>query len=271
VAWVPYDVIDTHCHLDRCGDLAAALDHDLAALVTVATDHARLGPVLRLADVDPRTFAVVGIHPNEAHEVRDATVRADVEAALAHPRVVGVGETGIDLYWDRAALDLQVDAFRWQGDLAKAHGLPLVLHVRDPRPGGGTAQDAASVIAAELLVEIGHPLGVLHCTNGHPQLLAVALELGWHVSFAGNLTYPTATAIRAAATSVPEERLLVETDAPFLAPVPHRGRSNLPVYVRHTAAELARLRRTDAVELERRLDANARALFRLPSVAPPAP
>jgi TatD DNase family protein len=262
-------VIDTHCHLDRCGDLAAALDHDLAALVTVATDRARLGPVLRLAEGDPRTFAVVGIHPNEAHESRDAAVRADVEAALAHPRVVGIGETGIDLYWDRAALDVQVDAFRWQGELAKAHGLPLVLHVRDPRPGDGT--DAASLVAAELLAEIGHPLGVLHCTNGHPRLLAVALGLGWHVSFAGNLTYPKATAIREAATTVPEERLLVETDAPFLAPVPHRGRSNLPAYVRHTAAELARLRRTDPVELEQRLDANARTLFRLPPAAPTAP
>jgi TatD DNase family protein len=269
-AWVAYDVIDTHCHLDRCGDLAAALDHDLAALVTVATDHARLGPVLRLAEADLRTFAVVGIHPNEAHESRDPVVRAAIEAALAHPRVVGVGETGVDLYWDRAALDVQLEAFRWQGELAKAHGLPLVLHVRDPRPGAGATPDAASLAAAEMLLEIGHPLGVLHCTNGHPRLLAVALELGWHVSFAGNLTYPKATAIREAAASVPEERLLVETDAPFLAPVPHRGRSNLPVYVRHTAAELARLRRVDPVELERRLDANARRLFRLPPVSPPA-
>jgi TatD DNase family protein len=264
-------VIDTHCHLDRCGDLAAALDHDLEALVTVATDRARLDPVLRLAEADARTFAVVGIHPNEAHESRDPAVRAAIEAALAHPRVVGVGETGVDLYWDRAALDVQLDAFRWQGELAKAYGLPLVLHVRDPRPDGGAPPDAASLIASELLVEIAHPVGVLHCTNGHPQLLTVALELGWHVSFAGNLTYPKAHAIREAAAWVPEERLLVETDAPFLAPAPHRGRSNLPDYVRHTAAELARLRRTDPDELEQRLDANARALFRLPPVEPPVP
>jgi TatD DNase family protein len=266
VAPVPWDVIDTHCHLDRCGDLAAALDHDLAALVTVATDLARLEPVLRLTEADARTFAVVGIHPNEAHESRDPAVRAAIEAALDHPRVVGVGETGVDLYWDRAALDVQLDAFRWQGGLAKAHGLPLVLHVRDPRPGGAAAPDAASAIAADLLVEIGHPLGVLHCTNGDPRLLAVALDLGWHVSFAGNLTYPKALAIREAATIVPADRLLVETDAPFLAPVPHRGRSNLPAYVRHTAGELARLRGADPEELERRLDANARALFRLPPV-----
>jgi TatD DNase family protein len=264
-AAVPWHVIDTHCHLDRCADLAAALDHDLAAVVTVATDHARLGPVLRLAEGDPRTYAVVGIHPNEAEEARDPAVRTAIEAALAHPRVVGIGETGVDLYWDRAPLDAQLDSLRWQGALAKAHDLPLVLHVRDPRPGSDAAPDEASRVAAALLAEIGHPRGVLHCTNGHPQLLGVALALGWHVSFAGNLTYPKATAIREAATRVPDDRLLVETDAPFLAPVPHRGRSNLPAYVRHTATELARLRGDDPVALERRLDANARALYRLPT------
>lgn len=264
-------MIDTHCHLDRCADLTVALDHDLAAVVTVATDHARLAPVLRLAEGDPRTFAVVGIHPNEAHEAREMTVRAAIEGALAHPRVVGIGETGIDLYWDRAPLDAQLESLRWQGDLAKAYDLPLVLHVRDPQPGSGAAADEASRVAAALLAEIGHTRGVLHCTNGHPQLLNVALGLGWHVSFAGNLTYPKATAIREAATTVPADRLLVETDAPFLAPVPWRGRSNLPVYVRHTAAELARLRGEDPAALERRLDANARALFRLPAGQPNAP
>jgi TatD DNase family protein len=258
-------VIDTHCHLDRCADLAAALDHDLAAVVTVATDHARLAPVLRLAEADPRTYAVVGIHPNEAHEARDPAVRAALEAALAHPRVVGIGETGVDLYWDRAPLDAQLEGLRWQGDLARAYDLPLVLHVRDPRPGTGATPDEASRLAAALLDEIGHPRGVLHCTNGHPQLLEVALGLGWHVSFAGNLTYPKATAIREAATLVPEDRLLVETDAPFLAPVPRRGRPNVPAHVRHTAAELARLRGADPAALERRLDANARALYRLPA------
>jgi TatD DNase family protein len=261
-------VIDTHCHLDRCRDLAEALDHDLAAVLTVATDRARLAPTLRLAEGDARTFAIVGIHPNEAHEAADPAVRKEIEAALDHPRVVAVGETGVDLYWDRAPLAAQLESFRWQGALARAHDLPLVLHVRDPQPGADAAAlaaaDAASDIAADVLAEIGHGCGVLHCTNGHPRLLAVALELGWHVSFAGNLTYPKAVAIRDAALVVPEERLLVETDAPFLAPVPHRGRSNLPQHVRHTAAELARLRGVAPADLERRLDANARALFRLP-------
>ena len=254
-------VIDTHCHLDRCADLAAARDHDLAAVITVATEPARLAPVLALAEEDPRTFAVVGIHPNEADEADDPEARGAIEAALAHPRVVGVGETGVDLYWNRASLERQLAAFRWQGELAGAHDLPLVLHVRDPQAGG----DPASRASAETLAALGHRRGVLHCTNGHPELLSVALDLGWYVSFAGNLTYPKATAVREAAVSVPQDRLLVETDAPYLAPVPRRGRPNLPAYVRFTAAELARLRGIETNALERTLDANARALFRLPA------
>jgi TatD DNase family protein len=253
-------VIDTHCHLDRCGDLALALDHDLAAVITVSTDLARLAPVLRLASEDPRTFAVVGIHPNEAKEASDPEAVAAIEAALDHPRVVGVGETGVDLYWDRVPLAQQLASFRWQGELARSRDLPLVLHVRDPQGD----DDPASREAAAVLAELGHRRGVLHCTNGHPGLMEVALDLGWFVSFAGNLTYPKATAVREAAVSVPEERLLAETDAPYLAPVPRRGRPNVPLNVRYTAAELARLRGVDAGELERRLDANARALFRLP-------
>jgi TatD DNase family protein len=253
-------VIDTHCHLDRCADLDAARDHDLAAVITVATEHARLAPVLRLANEDMRTFAVVGIHPNEAHEAADPRVVAAIEAALEHPRVVGIGETGVDLYWDSVPLAQQLASFRWQGELAMGHDLPLVLHVRDPQGD----DDPASRATAAMLVELGHRRGVLHCTNGHPGLIEVALDLGWFVSFAGNLTYPKATAVRAAATTVPEERLLVETDAPYLAPIPRRGRPNVPANVRYTATELARLRGVDPLDLERRLDANARALFRLP-------
>jgi len=253
-------VIDTHCHLDRCGDLALALDHDLAAVITVSTDHARLAPVLQLASGNERTFAIVGIHPNEAAEASDPRVVAAIEAAIDHARVVGVGETGVDLYWDRVPLAQQLASFRWQGELARSRDLPLVLHVRDPQGD----DDPASREAAATLADLGHRRGVLHCTNGHPGLIEVALGLGWYVSFAGNLTYPKATAVRDAAVSVPEDRLLVETDAPYLAPVPRRGRPNVPVNVRFTAAELARLRGIDAGDLERQLDANARALFRLP-------
>ena len=257
-------MIDTHCHLDRLDAPTDARREDLDALITVATGPDRVAGALAAAERDPGTFAIVGVHPNDAEAAADPEGRRVVEAALAHPKVVGIGETGVDLYWDRVPLDVQLASFRWQGALARVHDLPLVLHVRDARGARWGQGDDASRATAATLAELGHGRGVLHCTNGHPDLLAVALDLGWYVSFAGNLTYASAEAIREAATAVPVDRLLVETDAPFLAPVPHRGRANRPAHVRLTAAELARLRGVDPEALEAQLDANARRAFRLP-------
>jgi TatD DNase family protein len=257
-------VIDTHCHLDRLDAPTDARTEGLAALITVATGPERVAAALAAADGDAGTFAVVGVHPNDATAAADPAGRRTVEAALAHPKVVGVGETGVDLYWDRVPLDVQLASFRWQGALAKEHDLPLVLHVRDADGARWGHRDEASRATAATIVELGHGLGVLHCTNGHPDLLRVALDHGWYVSFAGNLTYKSAEAIREAATAVPLERLLVETDAPYLSPVPHRGKTNRPGHVRLTAAELARLRGVAPEALEVQLDANARRAFRLP-------
>jgi TatD DNase family protein len=256
-------MIDTHCHLDRCADLDAALSNDLLALVTVSTDGARLAPTLELLERDPRIHAVIGIHPNEAAEAADPSVRRAIEGALDRPRVVGIGETGIDLYWDRVPLATQREAFRWQAAVARDRGLPLVLHVRDPQlPATDPEWDAASRETIALIEEARHPQGVLHCSNGHRELSECALAWGWFVSFAGNLTYPKATRIRDLAVAIPRERLLVETDAPFLAPVPQRGRANLPGYVVFTALELAKLRGEEALALTEQLDRNARNLFR---------
>lgn len=258
-------MIDTHCHLDRLDAPTDAPAEGLAALITVATGPDRVAAALAAADGDPGTFAIVGVHPNDAEAASDPAGRRLVEAALAHPKVVGVGETGVDLYWDRVPLDVQLASFRWQGGLAKAHDLPLVLHVRDANGARWGHRDEASRTTAATIADLGHGRGVLHCTNGHPDLLRVALELGWYVSFAGNLTYKSADALREAATAVPLDRMLVETDAPFLTPVPQRGGSNRPAHVRLTAAELARLRGLAFAVLEAQLDANARRAFRLPA------
>lgn len=263
-------MIDTHCHLDRLEAPTTAAAEGLVALVTVATGPDRLAASLAAADADPATFAVVGMHPNEADRARDPAARAAIEAALAHPKVVGVGETGVDLYWDRVPLDVQLEAFAWQGELARHHDLPLVLHVRDADGARLGRGDDASRATADTIAALRHRRGVLHCTNGHADLIATALDLDWYVSFAGNLTYRSAEAIREAARAVPLERMLVETDAPYLAPVPHRGRPNRPSHVRFTAAELARLRHLPPEELEARLDANARRCFALPD-APSRP
>jgi len=252
-------VIDTHCHLDRCDDLAVALDNDLRAMVTVGTDPDRSRAAVALAEADPRVFAVVGVHPNEASRADDPAVRAAIVALASHPRVVAIGETGFDDHWRDETLAAQRRAFDWHADVARATGKPLVLHVRD-RQGG----DAASRAAEDAVRATPDVPGVLHCFGGDPGLLAAGLELGWMVSFAGNLTYKSAANLRDAAASVPEDRLLVETDAPFLAPVPHRGQRNRPGWVAHTAQLLAETRGDDPDRLERVLDGNAQRFYRLP-------
>jgi TatD DNase family protein len=253
-------VIDTHCHLDRVPDLAAALDNDLRALVTIGTDVARSEGAVRLAEQRPRVFAAVGLHPNEASLVDDPEACARIAELARHPRVVALGETGFDTHWKDETLEGQRRAFDWHAERAREVGKPLILHVRDAQ-----GREDASLAAVEALRAHPDVPGVLHCFAGHPELLRTGLELGWMVSFAGNLTYKSAAAIHEAARTVPEERLLVETDAPFLAPVPHRGERTLPAWVRHTAAALAELRGVSLDRLEPVLDANAVRFYRLPS------
>jgi TatD DNase family protein len=252
-------VIDTHCHLDRIDDLEDALTADLRAFVTVGTDLPRSRRAVDLAERDPRVFAVVGVHPNEASLADDPEVRRGIERLARHPRVVAIGETGFDDHWREETLATQRRAFDWHAAVARATDKPLVLHVRD-RQGG----DDASRAAERALRATPDVRGVLHCFGGDPGLLAAGLELGWMVSFAGNLTYKNAARLREAAAEVPADRLLVETDAPFLAPVPQRGKRNRPGWVVHTARVLAEVRGEDPAELERRLDANAERFYRLP-------
>lgn len=252
-------MIDSHCHLDRCEDPRSAAANDLAAMITVGTDPDRSDEAIRLAGSDPRIFAAVGLHPNEASAARDPEVRRRIEAVAAHERVVAIGETGFDTHWPDETLTAQRAAFDWHVELARRVDKPLILHVRDRQ---GTRD--ASQAAADALQEAGWPKGVLHCFGGDEALLHAGLEAGWMVSFAGNLTYKNAGALRAVAARVPSDRLLVETDAPFLAPVPHRGSRNVPAFVGHTARVLAEVRRVEPSALENALDRNAIGLYRLP-------
>ncbi len=252
-------MIDSHCHLDRVDDLQDALSAELRAFVTVGTDLPRSRGAVALAQRDPRVFAVVGVHPNEASLADDPELRRGIEELAVHPRVVAIGETGFDDHWRDETLDTQRRAFDWHARVARAVDKPLVLHVRD-RQGG----DDASRAAERALRSAPDVRGVLHCFGGDPGLLATGLELGWMVSFAGNLTYKSAVHLRQVAAEVPTERLLVETDAPFLTPVPHRGKRNRPGWVVHTARVLAEVRGEDPDALERRLDANAERFYRLP-------
>lgn len=251
-------MVDSHCHLDFCSEPEAAAANDLAAMITVGTTVARNRTALELADRLPKVFAAVGIHPNNASDAADPDARTAVEELARHPRAVAIGETGFDTHWEDESLQTQRAAFDWQADLARRLDLPLILHVRDRQ-----SDDRASRAAVDALRDAGWNRGILHCFNGHHELLQTGLDLGWMVSFAGNLTYRSADALRAAAERVPLERLLVETDSPYLTPEPLRGRRNEPANVRHTATALAGVVGMDIADLEPILDRNAALVYKL--------
>jgi TatD DNase family protein len=256
------ELIDTHCHLN-VGELAesgdAAWERARAAGVVAAVvpaidvEHARR--VVELVAPRPGLFAAVGIHPNETAAIGEREFAAIEETARA-PKVVAIGETGLDCYRDRATLDLQRASLVRHAKLALARDLPLILHVR---------QAFAPIVETLAPFAARGVRAVLHCFDGGPADLEPFLGWGFYVSFAGILTYPKRDDLRAAARAVPLERLLVETDAPFLAPAPLRGRMNEPAFVVHTARKLAEARGVDFEAIAAATTANARAFFRLPS------
>jgi len=248
-------VIDTHTHLDACADppgevVARARKAGVEQILTVGTTVEGCRTALALADELEGVFAILGIHPHEAGSAAEDDVR-EVRALLEHPKAVGVGETGLDYYRDYAPREAQRDLFERLLAVAAEARKPVVIHTR-----------AADADTLDVLGGFGGDV-VLHCFSA-PALLPEALERGWYVSFAGNATFPKATDLRLAATRVPADRLLAETDSPYLAPQPRRGRPNEPAYVVHTLAALAQARREDPQELEARIEANAAACFGLP-------
>jgi TatD DNase family protein len=249
-------VIDTHAHLDAFEEpaevLGRAREAGVGRVVTVGTTIESCRASLALCEEHDGVFAALGLHPHEAAGV-GAQDLDNLRELLAHPKAVAVGETGLDYYRDLAPRDRQAESFRAQVELAVEVGKPLVVHTR--------AADEDTVAALREL-----PRGtkvVLHCFSSSA-LLEPALEHGWHVSFAGNLTYPKAPELRWAAARVPAERLLLETDCPYLAPQAVRGKRNEPAYVMHTLAVAAEARGEDVVALEAQVETNAAALFGLP-------
>jgi len=247
-------VIDTHAHLDALDDPDAAVGRAQEAgverVLTVGTDPAGCRRALDLAERHDGVFAILGIHPHEAGTVAPGDV-AEVRALLSHPKAVAVGETGLDWFRDYAPRDAQKRLFAELLEVAEGTGKPVVVHTR--------AADADTLAA---LAGFGGQV-VLHCFSS-PHLLEPALERGWYVSFAGNATFPKAVDLRLAATQVPGTRILAETDSPYLAPQPVRGRRNEPAYVVHTLAGLAQTRGEDLRELELQIERNAAECFHLP-------
>lgn len=250
-------MIDSHCHLDSCAS-EEAVDPTLNAIITIGTDFASCERNLALAEKHPNVYAALGVHPNSVGEAF-AQDKDKIAALYPHPKAVGVGETGFDSYWNKVSLEAQEGAFDWHAEEASRHHMPLILHVRD-------AQNSrtASARAVAALKRSRPEAGILHCYNGDLELLETALGLGWYVSFAGNLTYKSAKNLQDAVKQIPVDRLLVETDSPYLSPEPKRGRANKPAHVRYTAAFLAQLLGVALQGLEPQLDLNAKTVYNLP-------
>ncbi len=258
---MPLELVDTHCHLDA-EPLADALEAVLARaqaagvrrLVTIGTTAASSRAAVEVARHHPDVRAAVGVHPHDADGVSEGTLAA-IEALAEDPVVVAIGEVGLDEYRRRASTERQHWALTRFVALAQRRKLPLILHCRD-----------AHEPLLELLNRQARPplRGVIHCASGPPAFIREAVAMGLHISFAGNVTFPSAQALRALVPLVPDDRLLIETDAPFLAPQPVRGRPNEPAYVAHTARVVAELRGTSVEALGALTSRNACRLFALP-------
>lgn len=253
---------DSHCHLPLVAAdgrsvpeiVAAAAAVGVDYLLCVAVDLETLPGVLAAAESSPRVHATVGVHPNTEAGAEEPTVPRLV-ALGAHPKVVAIGETGLDYYRQADSPQWQHARFRTHIRAARELGKPLVIHTRD------SAADVIRILREERAAEVG---GVMHCFVEDLATAQAAMDLGFLISFSGIVTFKSATALQEVARQVPDAFLLVETDAPWLAPVPHRGKPNEPAYVRHTAAFLAALRKQDEAALAATTTANFSRLFRIP-------
>ena len=259
-------LIDSHCHLDFpdfAPELDAVISRAKAAgvsrLITISTRVAKFETYRALAEKYADIFFTIGTHPHQAHEETFIT-REELEQLSAHPKCIGIGEAGLDYHYDKAPRDVAARVFRTHIAAARDTGLPLVIHARD------ADDDMAAILHEE--TENGAFKAVMHCFTSSRALAETALSLGLFISFSGVLTFKNSQELRDIARDVPLERVLVETDAPFLAPVPHRGRRNEPSYVAATAAVLAEVKGVSREEIARITTTNAAALF---SKMPPLP
>jgi TatD DNase family protein len=252
-------LIDSHCHLnypglveDEAGVLARAEAAGVVAMISISTREREWADVIAGAERNAHVFATVGIHPHEADQHPDVDTERLV-AAAAHPKVVGIGETGLDYYYDKSDRARQRRAFSAHIAASRATGLPLIVHTRD-------AEDDTVAMLQDETGKGAFPM-VIHCFTGSAGLAQACLALGAYVSLSGIVTFRNARDLQETARQIPADRLLVETDAPFLAPVPVRGRTCEPAFVAHTARFLAELRGEDAGELVATTARNTRRLF----------
>lgn len=258
-------LVDSHCHLDMLdlapfggtvdGVLAAAHASEVGHFLCVAVNLEDYPAMLRIAETHADVTVSVGVHPNE-RDGRDPSVDELVELA-GHPRVVAIGETGLDYFRSEGDLDWQRDRFRRHIVAAGQAGKPLIIHSRD------AGDDTIKILEEEGAAQTG---GVMHCFTGDWALAEQAMSLGFYISFSGIVTFRSATVLQEVARRMPLERMLVETDCPYLAPVPHRGKPNQPAYVRYTAEFIAGLRGESYDDIAAVTTANFRTLFQPPAM-----
>ncbi|MCP8893418.1 TatD family hydrolase [Shinella daejeonensis] len=258
-------LIDSHCHLDfpdfeaeRDEIVARAHAAGIGQMITISTRVRRFANILAIAEKYPTVFCSVGTHPHYADEELDISVSQLVELSR-HPRVVAIGEAGLDYHYDNAPREAQAIGLRNHIAAARETGLPLVIHSR-------SADEDMAAILTEETGKGAFPF-LLHCFTAGPELARTGVELGGYISFSGILTFPKSEELRAIARTVPPERMLVETDAPYLAPKPFRGKRNEPAYVTHTAAVLADTIGVSMEEISRITTENAFRIFsKMPKV-----
>lgn len=268
-------LVDSHCHLDFpefAGEIDAIVQRageaGVGRMVTICTKPSQLDATLAIAQAHEPVFCAAGVHPHEAG--REGDIGSDrLEAFAAHPKMVGIGETGLDYFYDNSPRAAQQSSFRTHCLAARRTGLPLIVHTRDAE------QDTADILSEVANMALDRPLrGVLHCFTGSRWLAEKALALGFYISLSGIYTFKKSEDLRQTIADVPLDRLLVETDSPFLAPVPKRGKRNEPSFVAHTAQRLAEERGLEVEEVARATTDNFFTLFNKmgrPTACQPAP
>lgn len=262
-------LIDTHTHLDDTrydGDreamIARAREAGVGTFITIGCDLATSKAAVELADRYPFVYASIGVHPHEVRHIDDGWYD-ELRRLAKHPKVVAYGEIGLDYHYNHSPPTLQRERFREQIQLARELTLPVVIHTREAQ------EDTIAILKEEQAADVG---GVFHCFTGDAWLAKDGLDLGFHLSFSGVVTFQNATMLREIVATVPMDRILIETDCPYLTPVPHRGKRNEPAYVRLVAETIASVKSTAAPvsvdEVGRLTSANACRLFRLPHESP---
>lgn len=254
-------LIDTHAHLnakefdeDREETIARARENGVSTIINIGFNAETIPTCIELAERYEFIYAVVGWHPQDAKDMTDSHLEW-IESLSKHPKVVGLGEMGLDYYWDTSPKDVQAEVFRKQIRLARKLQMPIVIHNRE------ASQDIIDILREEKAAEVG---GIMHCFSGSSEIAKMALEMNFYISFGGPLTFKNAKKPKEVAVQVPLDRLLIETDCPYLTPHPFRGKRNESGYVRYVAEEMAQLHGLTFEELAQITSDNARRLFQLP-------